>query len=116
MRSAKTSFKSRLLGGVLAVAAGFAVPQAVTAETLADALVGAYKHSGLLEQNRALLRAADEDVAIAGSALKQVVRWTAAATQSFGQVRTSATGGAVANDDLTTSLNLIAELLLYDGG
>ena len=28
-------------------------------ETLADALVSAYNHSGLLEQNRALLRAAD---------------------------------------------------------
>lgn len=116
MRSAKTSFKSRLLSGVLAVAAGFAVPQTVSAETLADALVGAYKHSGLLEQNRALLRAADEDVAIAGSALKPVVRWTAAATQSFGRVRTAATGGAIANDDLTASLNLIAELLIYDAG
>ena len=35
------------------------------AETLADALVGAYQNSGLLDKNRALLRAADEDVAVA---------------------------------------------------
>ncbi len=116
MRSARTSFKSRLLGGVLAVAAGLSLPQAMSAETLADALVGAYNHSGLLEQNRALLRAADEDVAIAGSALKPVVRWTAAATQSFGRVRTAATGVAVANDDLTASLSLVAEMLIYDAG
>ncbi|MFT6677007.1 MAG: outer membrane protein [Sulfitobacter sp.] len=116
MQSVKTSFKSRLLGGVFALAGGLALPQAISAETLADALVGAYNHSGLLEQNRALLRAADEDVAIAGAALKPVVRWTASATQSFGRVKTAATASAVSNDDLTASLSLIAELLIYDSG
>ncbi|MFC6760508.1 hypothetical protein ACFQFQ_14970 [Sulfitobacter porphyrae] len=50
---------------------------------MADALVGAYNHSGLLEQNRAVLRAADEDVAAAGAALKPVLRWTAGLTQSY---------------------------------
>ena len=43
---------------------------AAQAETLADALVGAYNNSGLLDQNRALLRAADEDVAGAAAALE----------------------------------------------
>lgn len=38
------------------------------AETLADAMIGAYNSSGLLEQNRAVLRAADEDVAQAVAA------------------------------------------------
>ena len=46
----------------------FAAPQILSAETLRDALVKAYNSSGLLEQNRALLRAADEDVAVAASA------------------------------------------------
>ena len=46
-------------------------------ETLADALVSAYNHSGLLEQNRALLRAADEDVASASAALLPIVNWSA---------------------------------------
>ncbi|GAB4261685.1 MAG: TolC family outer membrane protein [Pararhodobacter sp.] len=43
------------------------------ADTLADALVGAYRNSNLLEQNRALLRAADEDVQQAIAALGPVV-------------------------------------------
>ena len=48
---------------------GLAVTAALVATsaqstTLADALVGAYNHSGLIDQNRALLRAADEDVLV----------------------------------------------------
>jgi len=48
---------------------------AASAETLADALVSAYKNSHLLEQNRAVLRAADEDVAGAVAGLRPVVSW-----------------------------------------
>ena len=44
---------------VLAVAVT-GLPAASSAESLGDALASAYEHSGLLEQNRALLRAADE--------------------------------------------------------
>lgn len=51
-------------------------PQA-QAETLADAMIAAYRNSNLLDQNRALLRAADEDVASAVSALKPVLEFTA---------------------------------------
>lgn len=51
---------------VAAVLLGVFMAGSATAETLADALVDAYNHSGLLEQNRALLRVADEDVAVAG--------------------------------------------------
>ncbi len=43
------------------------------AENLADAMIGAYNSSGLLEQNRALLRAADEDVAAAVATLRPVL-------------------------------------------
>jgi hypothetical protein len=48
-------------------------PLAARAETLTDTLIDAYRNSNLLEQNRAVLRAADEDVAIAVSALRPVV-------------------------------------------
>ena len=55
----------RFCAAAMATAA-FAVP--ATAETLADALISAYRHSHLLDQNRAVLRAADEDVATAVAA------------------------------------------------
>lgn len=86
------------------------------AETLADALVSAYTHSGLLDQNRALLRAADEDVAAAGAALEPVLRWTASITQNVGRAKTSLAFGAQDTDSLVARGQLIAELLLYDGG
>jgi len=103
------------IAAVAVVVAGVSAP-AARADTLADALVGAYTNSGLLEQNRALLRAADEDVAAAGAALEPVLRWTAGITQSLGRGR-SAVGFAVQNtDSLVASGQLIAELLLYDFG
>jgi outer membrane protein len=83
---------------------------------LADALVGAYTTSGLLEQNRALLRAADEDVAAAAATLKPVLRWSTTLTQNYGRVRTAATPVSINNDDLTAAINLIGELVLYDFG
>ncbi|UWR27379.1 TolC family outer membrane protein [Sulfitobacter sp. S223] len=89
---------------------------ATRADTLADALVSAYTNSGLLEQNRALLRAADEDVAAAGAALEPVLRWTASITQTLGRAQNSTTFGAQDVDSLVANGQLIAELLLYDGG
>ena len=60
----------------LALAAGGLVAApAVRAETLTDALISAYNTSGLLEQNRALLRAADEDVAQAVATLRPVLSY-----------------------------------------
>lgn len=98
-----------------AVAALGLAPQA-KAETLADALVSAYNHSGLLDQNRAVLRAADEDVAIAGSALKPVLRWTGNVTQTFGRSQTSNLVSASSDSNLSASISLIADLLIYDFG
>ena len=100
----------------LVLASGAALPRVAAAETLADALVGAYEHSGLLEQNRALLRAADEDVAAAKSALKPVLRWAAGLTQSFGTTRSSSLLPAQSTESLKASISLIGELLLYDFG
>jgi len=100
----------------LVLASGAALPRQASAETLADALVGAYEHSGLLNQNRALLRAADEDVATAKSALKPVLQWAAGLTQSFGTTRSSSLLPAQSTESLKASISLIGELLLYDFG
>lgn len=99
----------------LAVSAG-----AAKAETLADALVGAYNNSGLLEQNRALLRAADEDVATAASALLPILNYSADISRRFGTSRsTSQFTGLSSSSDIgstTATAGLIAEMLLYDFG
>ncbi|MBD3662789.1 TolC family outer membrane protein [Sulfitobacter aestuariivivens] len=92
------------------------LPRAGGAETLADALVSAYNHSGLLDQNRALLRAADEDVAAAQAALKPVLRWSGSVTRTFGTRQVSGSGFSSSVNGTSVDLGLIAELLLYDGG
>ncbi len=78
----------------------------VAAETLSDALAQAYRNSGLIEQNRAVLRAADEDVASAVAALRPVLNYTAGFTYS----------DPAMGDNLSGSVGLGAEMLLYDFG
>lgn len=75
-----------------------------SAENLGSALVAAYKHSGLLQQNRALLRAADEDVAAATAALRPVVRYSLGANYSS------------VTQDVSTNLGLTASLTIFDNG
>ena len=53
-----------------------ATPSLAAAESLRDSLRNAYKNSGILVQNRALLRAADEKVADAVAALRPVISWS----------------------------------------
>ena len=114
-----TFMKLARRGAIAVVAAGLVwVADDTRADTLADALVGAYGHSGLLEQNRALLRAADEDVATAVAALRPIINWTADVTRDFG---TDVSTGrfSVGRRDLgqtTASLGLVAQLLLWDDG
>ncbi|WP_108838330.1 TolC family outer membrane protein [Tateyamaria sp. Alg231-49] len=99
-----------------AVIAGLAAP-AAQADTLADALVGAYGHSGLLDQNRALLRAADEDVAIATSTLRPIIGWSADITRQFGDSTSFASGGIQRDAGSTTAaVGLDLTLQLFDGG
>ena len=116
MRIDKMPFGMRLLAGACALGLTVLAPRVATAETLADALVGAYGHSGLLDQNRALLRAADEDVASAVATLKPVLRWSTSLTQTFGRVRTSSAPVTIDNDDLTAAISLVGDLVLYDFG
>ena len=66
----------------LCLSAGF-VGAPARSETLADALVAAYGNSNLLEQNRALLRAADEDVPQALGGLRPVLAFVAGASHRY---------------------------------
>ncbi|WP_415919900.1 TolC family outer membrane protein [Tateyamaria sp. SN6-1] len=105
----------RWMAGV-ALAMGL-VAGTAQANSLADALVGAYGHSGLIDQNRALLRAADEDVAIAASTLKPIINWSADIDRRFGNSTSSQTGGqSVSLSQTTVSLGINASLQLFDGG
>ena len=92
---------------------------AAQADTLREALVSAYNSSGLIEQNRALLRAADEDVATAASALGTVVTWSASTERAFAYGNsTNFLSQTAPFDSAATSVNvgITARLTLYDGG
>lgn len=82
------------------------------AESLADALRDAYQTSGLLDQNRAVLRAADEDVAQSLAALRPVVTWQLRSTYSENSGRNPNS----VSDDINSSLSLNLDLLVADGG
>ena len=90
----------------LSCAAILATPNLAAAESLRDSLRNAYQNSGLLVQNRALLRAADEKVADAVAALRPVINWSSKFAHAYNDAANS--------DSLTTSLN--ATWLLYDFG
>lgn len=105
MMSTKNGIRTVLKRAALAMMLGsVALPAA--AETLGDTLVAAYRHSALLDQNRAVLRAADEEVATAMSALRPVIVW--ALRHNFTDFN-----GAEAT---TTTLGLTASMTLYDFG
>ncbi|MFN4057846.1 MAG: TolC family protein [Roseinatronobacter sp.] len=92
---------------VVSAAMGLLAATQAPAQSLADTMVAAYRSSNLLDQNRAVLRAADEDVAIAVSALRPVVTFAAGARASIASNRA---------DSLLGTLDLSADLLLYDFG
>lgn len=103
----------RKLWGVLAVGVMLFAAPVARAETLADALIAAYRNSNLLVQNEAILRAADEGVAQAVAALRPVVQY--AAETSWGR---SGTDSLFSSRDtgLATSLSLTASMTLLDFG
>ncbi|MDD7973320.1 TolC family outer membrane protein [Roseinatronobacter alkalisoli] len=79
------------------------------AQSLADTFINAYQNSDLLEQNRAVLRAADEDVAQAVASLRPVLNFVA---QARGQKQSA----GLQRESLTASVNLSAEITLIDFG
>ncbi len=117
----------RLASGVaiaLVLAVG-TVPERAGAQSLGDTLARAYTSSGLLEQNRALLRAADEDVAQAVAALRPVISWSARVRRQFGERKSAQPANQApdvaidqaqgfATNDVTVGIDL--DLLLYDFG
>ena len=98
----------RPAGLALGAALALAAPSGARGETLTDALISSYLSSGLLDQNRALLRAADEDVAQAVATLRPVLsyivqgRWQD--TPPFG------------GDDTSASVGLSLDWTLFDFG
>jgi outer membrane protein len=93
----------RLVRRLVLASATVLAPLAGGAETLTDTLIAAYRNSNLLEQNRALVRASDEDVAQAVAALRPV----------FSLLSTTTTA---ARRDWDSTLALTMELLLFDAG
>lgn len=89
---------------VLALAASLPA----TAESLSDALVAAYKNSKVLDQNEALLRAADEDVAGAVSKLRPVISFVAKSQYNDPT--------QVGVDNLQQTYSLVAQWTLLDFG
>ena len=93
-----------LCTAVLAV--GISVGSA-PAESLTDALASAYLNSDLLDQQQALLRATDEDVAQAVAALRPIIDYTGRATYVTPEPPTGSP---------TASLGISLSMLLYDFG
>jgi outer membrane protein len=94
-----------------------ALPAAANAESLADAMRSAYKSSHLLDQNQAVLRAADEDAAIAIAKLRPVLTYTAQASwRQFNNATATATLPTANFQTDSASQSLSASLLIYGGG
>ncbi len=105
------ALRAALVGLTLAV-----LPVAALAESLGDTLAAAYRNSNLLEQNRALLRVADEDVAVAVAALRPVLDFALRANYTVADRKDPVTLVVNTTSELTASLALTAEILLYDFG
>lgn len=101
----------------MALAVSFGTAQVAVSQTLADAMATAYEHSGLLDQNRALLRAADEDVAVAVAALRPIVSWVSNVQHNYGRTRSATTGGTIVTSNRGyVDFGISADLLLFDNG
>lgn len=94
-----------LLSGAAVLTALTLAPTA-QAETLGDALVSAYRNSDLLEQNQAVLRAADEDAASAMTTLRPVISWALQSQYSNNRV----------GEGTENTLGLNFDWTLYDFG
>ena len=95
---------------IVAAATALSISGAAYAESLNSALEAAYKNSGLLEQNQALLKASDEDVIRAASALLPVLSWSASVGKTY---RDSDLGSS---NSASATLGLRAAMPIYDFG
>lgn len=103
---------------VVAAVFGLGLPLAAQAETLTDALRSAYKSSHLLEQNQAVLRAADDDAAAAIAKLRPVLTYTAQAAWRQYDNKTAVAFSLPTPNYYAESQShsLTASLLIYGGG
>jgi outer membrane protein len=97
----------------LALMLGAAIP--ARAETLADALIAAYRNSNLLEQNRAVLRATDENVAQAVAGLRPVVAFIADGQYGYRETLLDS-GVTVSNEQFSANYQITAQMTLFDFG
>ena len=109
-----TVMKKRALAATLAAVLSCSMGLTLKAETLRQAMSSAYNNSGLLEQNRALLRAADEDVAQAAAALRPIINWSASVQDQRGWTNNSSTTNFTSSTSGNVAIS--AELTLFDGG
>ncbi|EBA13140.1 TolC family outer membrane protein [Roseobacter sp. CCS2] len=96
----------------IVIAMSFMGAPALKADTLADALSATYNNSGLLEQNRALLRAADEGVAQSVAATLPVINWSISADRT--RSTSPMTGSMVTTDSVLARIT--GDLTLFDFG
>ena len=99
---------------------GFA-PLTLAAETLTDALISAYRNSHLLDQNQAVLRAADEDLATAVGTLLPVFSFQASinGSGSYDHNRRDFLGRPLPDQSdisLSDTIALVASMTLFDFG
>ncbi len=97
--------KRRFAALAMATALAF-TPVASTAETLADALVSAYRSSGLLDQQRALLRARDESVAVAVAATRPAFSYALSGNWQMTETNLASVTAASAAATLSGSLTI----------
>lgn len=104
----------------VAVTAVMVAAPMAQSETLADALIAAYKNSNLLDQNQAVLRAADEDAAVALARLRPLVNFsTEASWTKFDNASKIVSGNLVRTtyfESTAASADLTASVLIYAGG
>ena len=100
----------QLFGRLGVAAAAMMIAAPAGAETLADAMISAYRNSHLLEENRAVLRAADENVAINVAALRPTLGL--AASETYSNPATFST----LNQKLYGTLGLQASMTVFDFG
>lgn len=104
---------------VTLVVFGLVAAPVARAESLADALVAAYKTSDILDQNEALLRAQDEGVAQAVAALRPVVEFVAQHQYTSAESPLLAAGiftGRASSETINTTFQLAAQMTIYDFG
>ncbi|WP_238547869.1 TolC family outer membrane protein [Meridianimarinicoccus roseus] len=111
-KAGRKTIGRRTVGRLAALAMGTCLAGMAPAETLTDALVSAYNNSDLLEQSRAVLRAADEDVAGAVAALRPTLDYQV--QETYGYTDNPSLGRT--RDTFSTSLDLVSELALFTGG